>query len=97
MKVIVPLPAQRAGVGLLFLPAPRFPLFVRLTHSGFHTLIPEQLNSIFYFSELYNSEKHIHVIQYLNNRLDIITKTSLDYTIRCDSKTALLVVIWAPS
>ncbi len=41
---------------------------------------PAHFNSIFYFSELYNSEKHIDVIQYLNNRLDIITKTSLDYT-----------------
>ncbi len=55
-----------------------------------------QFNSIFYFSELYNSEKHIHVIQYLNNRLYIITKTSLDYTIRWDSKTALLVVVGLP-
>ncbi len=55
--------------------------------------IDEQFNSIFYFSELYNSEKHIHVIQYLNNRLDSITKTSLDYTIRWDSKTALLVIV----
>ncbi len=45
-----------------------------------------QFNSIFYFSELYNSDKHIHVIQYLNNKIDIITKTSLDYTIRWYSK-----------
>ncbi len=49
-----------------------------------------------YFSELYNSEKHIHVIQYLNNRLDIITMTSLDYTIRWDFKTPLLVVVGLP-
>ncbi len=55
-----------------------------------------QFNSIFYFSELYNSEKHIHVIQYLNNRLDIITKTSLDYTMRWDSKRALLVIVVLP-
>ncbi len=49
---------------------------------NFHTLNVYnsiQFNSIFYFSELYLSEKHIHVIKYLNNRLDIITKTSLDY------------------
>ncbi len=34
-------PSKRAGEGLLFLPVSPVCLFVRLTHSGFRTLIPE--------------------------------------------------------
>ncbi len=85
------------GYLVVFFPIPNSGFFnIDLHLDGFWRSAMIQFNSIFYFSELYNSEKHIHVIQYLNNKLDIITKTSLDYTIKWDSKTALLVVIGLP-